>query len=93
MDYVSRCAVAAQTKGDGYVITGESCSVLLPLETVPNGLGAFTVGAAAASVLTYNITSPAIESDDIRTALTNRSNINVTITASTDKKVTFTFKK
>ena len=112
LDYVSRCAVAAQTKGDGYVIgdtSGETvsdtnCGALLPLENAPNGLGgaagneddvgsAFIVSAANADALDFTITTPAIASDDIRTALLNRSNTNVTITNGGDNKIDFVFKK
>ena len=103
LDYVSRCAVAAQTKGDGYEIAGGTdntvnCSEYLPLEQIPNGLGEFVVSGAAASDLNFTIASPAIESRDIRTALIDRNNTNVAITGdvaanATDKTVTFTFKK
>ena len=112
LDYVSRCAVAAQTKGDGYVIgdtsgaslTSTTCGALLPLENAPNGLGgaagdaddvgsAFIVSAANADALDFTITTPAIASDDIRTALLNRSNTNVTITDGGDNKIDFIFKK
>ena len=86
LDYVSRCAVAAQTKGDGYVIAGgsastDTCGNLLPLETAPNGLAkaSFKVWGADASSQHFIITTPTIKSQDIRTALLNRDNTNVTI--------------
>ena len=123
LDYVSRCAVAAQTKGDGYVIgegaldangvpaNNAKCGTLLPLEEAPNGLegSSFIVSKAGAATLTFTIATPKIKSQDIRTALLNRDNTNVTIkecttdacsaftaVAASDangKIVAFTFKK
>ena len=101
LDYVSRCAVAAQTKGDGYKIDAASCKDLLPLETEPNGLvGKVSVLAAAASASDFTITVTGIASNDIATALADRQNTNVTITKTaatgnnaTGYNVTFKFKK
>ena len=98
LDYVSRCAVAAQTKGDGYVIDAASCKDLLPLETEPNGLvGSISVASAAASELDFTITVAGIKSNDIATALEDRKNTNVTIeksgNATAGYTVTFKFKK
>ena len=112
LDYVSRCAVAAQTLGDGYYIgnvtktyssttqtysytsTSTTCGALLPLEVGPNALAAtsFTIPPRGPADLDFTITTPDISSNDIRTALTNRDNINVNITAS-GNKVVFTFRK
>ena len=94
LDYVSRCAVAAQTKGDGYTITAANCNTLLPLETEPNGLtNSISVQGATADKLEYTLTVAGIASEDIRTALTNRDNTNVKITVNASNTVTFTFKK
>ena len=109
LDYVSRCAVAAQTKGDGYVIAETNCGALLPLEDAPNGLSktGFKVSAATAGTLWFTIETPSIASQDIRTALLNRDNTNVVIregagsnqntayaaAASTSAAITFSFKK
>ena len=117
LDYVSRCAVAAQTKGDGYnigLITGttyetsgrkvntygdDTCTNLLQLEEIPNGLGTFTVCKATSSDLSFTIASPDIKSKDIVQALLDRDNTNVTIArdgnanASGGGKVKFIFRK
>lgn len=116
LDYVSRCAVAAQTKGDGYFIgqytysmdaqgnktytvTNTTCSELLPLEAAPNALIAsqFTVYSSGAGDFSFTVETPVINSTDIRTALLNRDNINVTVsqkTAGTNPtSVYFTFRK
>ena len=98
LDYVSRCAVAAQTKGDGYKIDAASCKDLLPLETEPNGLvGSISVQGATADKLEYTLTVAGIKSNDIATALADRNNTNVTIAKSGDATagytVTFKFKK
>ena len=81
LDYVSRCAVAAQTKGDGYVIEETSCGALLPLETGPNGLAqaSFKVWSSTAASARFIISTPTIASQDVRTALLNRANTNVII--------------
>ena len=120
LDYVSRCAVAAQTNGDGYYIgtvtrtpdgqgykytvASTDCATLLPLENAPNALigASFIVATAMPSDLTFTITTPAISSQDIRTALLNRDSVNVKITtenggrtasSATDEKIKFTFNK
>ena len=105
LDYVSRCAVAAQTQGDGYVIPATNCGALLPREVAPNGLGeanddgiavgtGFVLAGAEAGQATFTIVSPAIASDDIRTALVDRSNVNVGIVQNAQAQtVTFTFQK
>ena len=112
LDYVSRCAVAAQTLGDGYYIGAvtktynsstqtytytsaqTNCGALLPLEVGPNALDAasFIIPPRGPADLDFTITTPDISSNDIRTALTNRDNINVNVTAS-GQKVVFTFRK
>jgi len=98
LDYVSRCAVAAQTNGDGYYIGditktvsdqgkvtygggNTNCGSLLPLEMAPNALVAsqFIVSYADASALFFVIETPSIMSQDIRAALLNRDNVNVSI--------------
>ena len=98
LDYVSRCAVAAQTNGDGYYIgdvsktvteqgkviysvTSTNCAALLPLENAPNALAGskFIVSKAEATDLSFVIETPPIMSQDIRSALLNRDNVNVSI--------------
>jgi len=126
LDYVSRCAVAAQTNGDGYYIGrvernsdggqgftysvySTNCEELLPLENAPNAMVGtdFIVATAMPSDLKFTITTPAIPSQDIRTALLNRDNVNVEITTDTQEgtgykkkagtgtteKIIFTFRK
>ena len=115
LDYVSRCAVAAQTAGDGYFIgavtkelqadqtykytsASTTCGALLPLEVGPNGLSAtgFTIPPKGPADLEFTITTPKIDSNDIRTALLNRDNINVNIAETTvdgGKGIIFTFRK
>lgn len=98
LDYVSRCAVAAQTNGDGYYIgkvvrtsdggqgfnftvSATNCGELLPLENAPNAMVAsdFVVSSANPGDLYYTIETPLIASQDIRSALLNRDNVNVII--------------
>ena len=90
LDYVSRCAIAAQTKGDGYKIEESNCGALLPIENAPNGLGGaagntdgvgtkFLVKSSSEDKQYFVIVTPKIASKDIRTALLNRDNVNVKI--------------
>ena len=98
LDYMSRCAIAAQTRGDGYeIVPGAAtmpCTDLLPGQVPPNGISG-TVAHANANAATFMITSSAIASADIRTALRDRSNTNVTITdcPNNENALNFVFQK
>ena len=95
LDYVSRCAIAAQVKGDGYTIAGDTCGNLLTYDVAPNGLnaGSFVVSAAGRYDDRFKITTPVIDSEDTRSALIDRSNINVSISKTYDNRIEFIFRK
>ena len=105
LDYVNRCAVVAQSYGDGYElksVEGEDiivrCGDLLS-DIAPNGLDGkeFIVTAANENVLLYQITTPYIKSKDIRAALVARAttilNGEVIDIWDFQGKVEFTFRK
>ena len=92
MEYVSRCAVLAQTRGSGAAddLTATTCGALMT-DTAPIGAAAeYVVGAAADDEFT--ITTPAI-GDSIAEAIVarNSANANPQIAASGDDAVQFTF--
>ena len=95
LDYVSRCAVTVQVKGDGYVIKDGVCGDFGELGEAPNNLdkNKFIIRDAGKGKATFTITSPVIEDDALRSALTARDNTFVTIEERKDKKIDFIVKK
>ena len=91
LDYASRCAVVAQTNGDGYVVANDTCVNLLSNEDGPLGI-TYTVSGGAAADTTFTVTTGSIESKDVRDILVGKSNRTVSIT-DTNKVITFTFMK
>ena len=105
LEYVNRCAVVAQSYGEGYEIKNEDgsdvilrCGDLLS-DPAPNGLDGqeFMAIAAGDNTLLYHIVTPYIKSNDIRAALVARAttSLNGEIIDIWDfqGKVEFTFRK
>ena len=98
LDYRNRCAIVALTNHDGYVVEDTYCGKMLS-DDAPNGLNGmeFVVVGATGNQTKYTITTPVIESDDIRTALLSRAttDLNGELIDVWDfqRKVEFTFRK
>ena len=98
LDYVNRCAVLALTNYDGYIVEDTLCGNMLS-DKAPYGLDGmeFVVVGATGNQTKYTITTPVIESEDIRTALLSRSttemNGELIDVWDFQKKVEFTFRK
>ena len=98
LDYVNRCAVVAQSNGDGYEVGESRCGNLLADEPPYNLNGQdFIVSKATANEPTYTVTTPPIASDDIRTSLVDRSttslNGEIIVIWDFQGRVEFTFRK
>ena len=105
LEYVNRCAVVAQSYGDGYEMKNQDgtgivvrCGDLLS-DLAPNGLEGkeFIVTSANDNALLYYITTPYINSKDIRRGLLDRAttHLNGEIIDIWDfqGKIEFTFRK
>ncbi|MBP5534076.1 MAG: hypothetical protein J6Y03_01040 [Alphaproteobacteria bacterium] len=91
LDYASRCAIVAQTTGDGYVVANDSCANLLTNEAGPLGI-AYDVDGGAAGDTNFTVTTGNIASEDVRDILVGRSNATVTV-AENGQAIVFTFAK
>lgn len=94
LDYVSQCAVAAQTKKGGIIDTKDTCGTLLPYMDPPLSLDSrkFTISENKKNNSTFTITTPEIASDNVRKNVIQRSGSLVDIKEA-GKKVKFTFRK
>lgn len=98
LDYVNRCAIVALTNYDGYIVEDTLCGNMLS-DKAPNGLNGmeFIVVGATGNQVKYTVTTPVIESDDIRTALLSRAttdmNGELIDVWEFQKRVEFTFRK
>ena len=89
LDYVSRCAVLAQTRGMGDETADTTCAALMPGEDAPSSVaGAVTRASATAPIV---VTVTGVPSDPIAAALAGRTSALVKIEGATTAGTTFTF--
>ncbi len=89
LDYVSRCAVLAQTRGMGDETSATTCADLMPGETAPSGVAGAVSRESATAPIVIAVTN--VPSDAIAAALAGRTSALVTISGATTAGTTFTF--
>ena len=94
LEYVTACAMEAQTRDGLTINTKNTCADLLPYSDDPAGLDAskFKLSGGSSGSSTFSITTPTIDSDAVRKELLSQNHRIMTIKAE-GKKIKFTIKR